>query len=84
MGIVDDSSDIDLILVCRDEHYEPITSRFARAGLIPERSSLFVDVHLPSGKNRTLHPAQIIGAGAGAGEGATGLAVECIRLLYLS
>ncbi|MEK4853512.1 hypothetical protein NST04_26975 [Paenibacillus sp. FSL H7-0756] len=50
LGIVDDSSDIDLILVCRDEHYEPITSRFEQAGLIPERSSLFVDVHLPSGK----------------------------------
>ncbi|WP_339312861.1 hypothetical protein [Paenibacillus sp. FSL M7-0896] len=50
LGIVDDSSDIDLILVCRDECYEPITSRFERAELIPERSSLFVDVHLPSGK----------------------------------
>lgn len=50
LGIVDDSSDIDLILVCQDGCCEPITGRFERAGLILEKSCLFVDVHLPSGK----------------------------------
>ncbi|NQX47512.1 hypothetical protein HQN87_19440 [Paenibacillus tritici] len=50
LGIVDDISDIDIILICREECYESITGRFERAGLIPEQSSLFVDVHLPGGK----------------------------------
>jgi len=50
LGIADDISDIDIVLVCREESYMSITSRFKQAELIPEHSSLFVDVHLPGGK----------------------------------
>ncbi|WNS41344.1 hypothetical protein [Paenibacillus sp. MMS20-IR301] len=50
LGIADNISDIDLILVCTDECYGAITARFEQAGLIPEGSSLFMDVHLPGGK----------------------------------
>lgn len=57
MGVVDEQSDIDVMIICQDEYYNIINNRFAQAGIIPEQSSFFVDIHLPSGKtgHYTLH-----------------------------
>lgn len=57
MGVVDEKSDVDVVIVCQDEDYNSINQRFEEAGLIPEQSSLFMDIQLPSGKtgHYTLH-----------------------------
>lgn len=57
MGVVDEQSDIDVMIICQDEYYNTINNRFEQAGLIPEQSSFFVDLRLPSGKtgHYTLH-----------------------------
>ncbi|OMC76926.1 hypothetical protein BK125_14435 [Paenibacillus odorifer] len=57
LGVVDEQSDVDVIIICQDEYYSSINHRFEQAGLIPEQSSFFMDLRLPSGKtgHYTLH-----------------------------
>ncbi|MEC0131920.1 nucleotidyltransferase domain-containing protein [Paenibacillus odorifer] len=57
LGVVDEQSDVDIIIICQDEYYSSINHRFEQAGLIPEQSSFFMDLRLPSGKSGhyTLH-----------------------------
>ncbi|MEK4463845.1 MULTISPECIES: nucleotidyltransferase domain-containing protein [Paenibacillus] len=57
LGVVDEQSDVDVIIICQDEYYSSINHRFEQAGLIPEQSSFFMDLRLPSGKSGhyTLH-----------------------------
>lgn len=57
LGVVDGQSDVDIIIICEDESYNSINHRFEEAGLIPEHSSFFMDLRLPSGKtgHYTLH-----------------------------
>jgi hypothetical protein len=57
LGVVDGQSDVDVVLICEDESYSRINHRFEEAGLIPEHSSFFMDLRLPSGKtgHYTLH-----------------------------
>ncbi|HBS45822.1 MAG TPA: hypothetical protein DEA91_17625, partial [Paenibacillus sp.] len=57
LGVVDGQSDVDIIIICEDESYNSISHRFEEAGLIPEHSSFFMDLRLPSGKtgHYTLH-----------------------------
>lgn len=50
IGILDDKSDVDLLILCADETYSGIVSRFTEKGLIPENSEFFVDFRLPCGK----------------------------------
>lgn len=39
LGVVDEQSDVDVIIICQDEYYSSINHRFEQAGLIPEQSS---------------------------------------------
>ncbi|MEK3945623.1 nucleotidyltransferase domain-containing protein [Paenibacillus sp. FSL H3-0310] len=57
LGVVNEQSDVDVIIICQDEYYSSINHRFEQAGLIPEQSSFFMDLRLPSGKtgHYTLH-----------------------------
>lgn len=57
LGVMDEQSDVDVIIICQDEYYSDINHRFEQAGLIPEQSSFFMDLRLPSGKtgHYTLH-----------------------------
>jgi hypothetical protein len=57
LGVVDEKSDVDVMIICQDEYYNSINQRFEVAGLIPEHSSFFMDIELPSGKtgHYTLH-----------------------------
>lgn len=50
LGVVDERSDVDVVVICQDDDYNSISQRFEEAGVIPEQSSLFVDIQLPSGK----------------------------------
>lgn len=64
IGVVDEHSDVDIIIICEDEAYNSINHRFEEAGLIPEHSSFFMDLKLPSGKtgHYTLHKSSEIKA----------------------
>ncbi|MEK3864119.1 nucleotidyltransferase domain-containing protein [Paenibacillus sp. FSL H7-0716] len=57
LGVVDEQSDVDVIIICQDEYYSSVNHRFEQAGLIPKQSSFFMDLRLPSGKSGhyTLH-----------------------------
>lgn len=50
LGVVDEQSDVDVIIICEEEYYDSINQRFVDAGLILEHSSFFMDLQLPSGK----------------------------------